>query len=73
MAIFLKWIVIFKAKRLIKSQYILMMKSEQDETALLSATENQKLIVSKALCIVMSAVYILGIGSGLAVYHFCLV
>jgi hypothetical protein len=50
-----------------------MMKSEQDESALLSATENQKLIVSKALCIVISAVYILGIGSGLAVYHFCLV
>jgi len=49
------------------------MNSSQDETALLSATENQKLIVSKALCIVMSAVYILGIGSGLAVYHFCLV
>ena len=48
------------------------MKSEQDESVLLSATENQKLIISKALCIVVSAVYILGVGSGLAIYHFCL-
>jgi len=50
-----------------------MMKSEQDESALLSATENQKIIVSKALCIVISAVYILGVGTGLAVYHFFIV
>ena len=55
-----------------------MMKSEQDESALLSATQsearrNQKIIVSKALCIVISAVYILGVGTGLAVYHFFIV
>ena len=51
------------------------MKSEQDESSLLSATQSEakKLIVSKALLIVMSAVYILGVGTGLAVYHFCLV
>ena len=47
-----------------------MMKSEQDETALLEAS--RKTIVSKALLILISAVFIFGFGSGLAVYHFLL-
>jgi len=46
------------------------MKSEQDETALLEASK--KMVVSKALLIVCSAVFIFGFGSGLAVYHFLL-
>ena len=45
-----------------------MMKSEQDETALLEASK--KMVVSKALLIVFSAVFIFGFGAGLAVYHF---
>jgi hypothetical protein len=49
-----------------------MMNSSQSEDALLSATQNQKLIVSRVFYI-YSAVYILGVGTGLAVYHFCLV
>jgi hypothetical protein len=48
------------------------MNSSQDESVLLNVTENQKLIVSKAL-LSLSAVYFLGIGTGLAVYHFFIV
>ena len=47
-----------------------MMKSEQDEAVLLDASK--KMVVSKALLIVCSALFILGFGAGLAVYHFCL-
>jgi hypothetical protein len=49
------------------------MKSEQDETALLSVSENQKLIISKTLLIVLSSVFSLGVGIGIAVYHFFIV
>lgn len=48
-----------------------MMKSEQDTTALLEASvERQKIITSKALLIIFSAVFSFGFGAGLVVYHF---
>lgn len=47
-----------------------MMNSEQDEKTLLEASN--KTIVSKALLIVSSAIFILGFACGLAVYHFLL-
>lgn len=47
-----------------------MMKSDQDETALLNASrEKDKMIVSKALLIVVGSSFLLGIGVGLAIYH----
>jgi hypothetical protein len=45
-----------------------MMKSEQDETALIEA--QKKYVVSKALCIVVGGVFVLGVAVGLAIYHF---
>jgi hypothetical protein len=53
---------------LIKSRHSVMMKSEQDETALIDATN--RTIVSKALCIVVGSAFVLGVGVGLAIYHF---